>query len=951
MRPEARVGRSAHVAGICLLALAGCAHPESPEGGDLADQAVRDEASLLATTPVIHAYISDSLQIDQLGTGLTPQDANLFVGADPADGTASVDKPAGGPGDYLDWDDLGPEVLDHRLLDLNLPGGKDPSAFPRSNECVGTAQVLSKMDLTYIASANNTSYAYFGVQRSNNNGDAGYYWLFTRKAPQLIANDPRCRPGELRLVYDISGPGAGGTGDVLLAGHFKPNGTPLLTVYTANADANGVGAVAAVDFTAPIWTIDPSGTAAVAVNTSPTRAGSFGSQGVIATNGTDLEVEIFAEAAVPMRVFTGEDVCGATFHGSVVTRSSGSGGTNPDLKDLAGPAVFNFENVTAYANIDTECGTSVAYSAGALAEDITVTCHWEFDDGQTAEGCSGTVDLAPGVHTAAVTVTDTLTGCDDVVVTEEFVVGGALDVTVDVSDTCAQDFDYLATVEGSSGTIAYEWTFYGPQGEVIGASDAAGGNLDVSAAGAYSASVVVSDTRSNGAVCHATGGDSVDVYAPLGVALALDERCDQAFDYTASVTGGSPATALSWTFDGPNGESGTSSAASGIHAGSQGAWSASVTAYDVRASGLECDATATGAVGVHGDLAITATLDPTCGPSFTYDATTSGGSGGAVTWAFSGPGAVTASNGTATVSDAGTYTGTATVSETRGDQTCTAHDSDSADAFPALTASITLTESCEQGFGYQAAVAGGSGASTIAWTFSGPGTATDDGAGTVTTSSPGAYLATALVQDARLDATCAVAPSATTTVYAPLDVWAFVTGGCEEDVGYAAFSSGGSGSTAFAWTFSDGSKSSTASGTLAVGPQATGGASYGGDVTATDARSSGLACSDTASGSALVYSPIQVSLTAAAGGGTCPDLASDAITFAADISGGTGAFDLFWTDAACDGADACTVDPNDAQFCEGGSMALTVADAGVCPDATSETETWAKVTTVTVSDN
>ena len=46
------------------------------------------------------------------------------------------------------------------------------TSFPRSNECVGSSQVLSKMELTYVASANNEKYAYFAVQRSNVNAFA-----------------------------------------------------------------------------------------------------------------------------------------------------------------------------------------------------------------------------------------------------------------------------------------------------------------------------------------------------------------------------------------------------------------------------------------------------------------------------------------------------------------------------------------------------------------------------------------------------------------------------------------------------------------------------------------------------------------------------------------------------------------------------------------------------------
>lgn len=201
-------------------------------------------------TAILNTFISDSIQIDQKTPGTaSPEDANLFPGADPADGTASYNVPAGGPGTYIDWTNLGGDLANHRLLDLDGPGGRDPTSFPGSNECVGPSKVLSKMDLTYVASANNNQFAYFAVQRSDNNGDAGYYWIFNKKEPHLNPGEAPCKAGQSRLLYDISGSSGGSLGDVLLAGHFKPNGTPLLKVFHAKKSINNVPANAAIDFT------------------------------------------------------------------------------------------------------------------------------------------------------------------------------------------------------------------------------------------------------------------------------------------------------------------------------------------------------------------------------------------------------------------------------------------------------------------------------------------------------------------------------------------------------------------------------------------------------------------------------------------------------------------------------------------------------------------------------
>src|SRR5207248_8635933 len=124
--------------------------------------------------PTLNTYIgSKYVQIDQLDQtqgSVNPNDANLFIGNDPADGTASVNFPAGGAaGDYIDWNDspIADHLGDHLIYDFNVKG-PDASSFPGSDACVGSSQVLSKMDLTYVGAANNNQYADFAVQRSNN---------------------------------------------------------------------------------------------------------------------------------------------------------------------------------------------------------------------------------------------------------------------------------------------------------------------------------------------------------------------------------------------------------------------------------------------------------------------------------------------------------------------------------------------------------------------------------------------------------------------------------------------------------------------------------------------------------------------------------------------------------------------------------------------------------------
>jgi hypothetical protein len=418
--------------------------------------------TLESDPPTLNTFIQDAIQIDDLdGSG----DANLFLGDDPADGSASVDLPASAR-TFIDWNDLDPSQ--HVLRDLDGDDGRDHSSFPQSNECVNSSKVLSKMDLTYVASANNHEYAYFLVQRSANNGDAGYYWLFTKKPPKMIMGGGPCKASQAQLLYDISGPGPGGGGDILLGGHFSPSGGPLLTVYRAAMSQDDVPATDAIDFEGPLWAPDATGIANAVVNTTITDPGVLGSEGVKSMSGSALGEELIAEAAVPLSVFTSGSACGATFYGSVITRPSGSGGTSPDLKDLAGPALFNFGSTEAHAELTGSCDLTLGYSAGATGPDgepvAGATCEWEFSDGSTASGCAGVKPASPGVHSATVVVSDATSACVDDADAGSATVYAPLSISLDLDDgslSCPMDSDavtYTANVSGGTGASSVSWT-------------------------------------------------------------------------------------------------------------------------------------------------------------------------------------------------------------------------------------------------------------------------------------------------------------------------------------------------------------------------------------------------------------------------------------------------------------------------------------------------------------
>lgn len=549
-----------------------CGADGVPKALESTEESARVVTPSALTGQLLNTFDSRCLQIDQLAApAVPPADANLFTGGDPADGTASRNFPVCTSGTYIDWQDLGTDLPNHRLLDCpgdptQCTSGKDPSSFPRSNECVGPSSVLSKMDLTYVAASSNSQFAYFAVQRANNNGDAAYYWLFTQKEPIQAAGEAPCHSDEKRLKYDLTGstsPTA--QRDVLLVGHFHPSGEPLLRVYRARSSPSGRTAVQAIDFTdTTLWQEDASGVAAVAVNTTKTRAGSFGATGVLAKSGLapteDVEAEIFAEAAVNKSVFTGGSACGASFFGSVISRSSGSGGTSPDLKDLAGPGRFNFGSISASSSLTPTCGLTFGYQASATGTDgmpvASPSCSWNCGGGVTPTGCSGNQAAPAGSYSCTVTVTDPASGCVSEPITKSVNVCNPLSVSATMTATCSSSFGYEAAASGgcNPANVSYSWSFGGSCGPAPSSSTARTGTAAAMSPGsACSGTVVATDLRTDLATCTATASTSATPLAPLTVHIApvaAPPMCpmmsSDAVTYASSVTGGNGSYVYTW---------------------------------------------------------------------------------------------------------------------------------------------------------------------------------------------------------------------------------------------------------------------------------------------------------------------------------------------------------------------------------------------------------------------
>jgi hypothetical protein len=532
--------------------------------------------------------------LDANGNPLWGPDANLYLGNDPADASHSINRPnpngAFTNATWIDWNDL-TDVANHVQPDWQA-AGKDPTAFPQSNECVGPAQVLAKMDLVNVGFSNNGDFAFIAVQRAGNSGDAGYYWVFTKLPPHMDLGAAPCSATQQRLTYDIQ------AGDVLLVGHYHPSSTlPLLQAFKAVPQSGPGGvtnydAVSAIDYTnANLWSRDNTAVISVAVNETPTAVstllngfGTDGMKNLVNPNGTTcktpmacLDAETFAEAAVYSNFFTGGNACGVSFYASIITRSSGSGGTSPDLKDLAGPYKFNFGSAKVKATVTPSCDQKFGYEITSFqglggTEAAPSSCTWvlngpgfpanfQFDTtcgGYLAQQLLQNANLN-GSYTVRVTASGG-SNCTDTSADMPVNVYPPLAASCSLTPTCNLSFGYADGFSGGSGNASYTWTFTPPAGATAtpSSSTTASGTVTVGTGGvSYGAHLVITDQRADlPNQCTATCDKSTTPYAPVHVVLASSPAsltCSSAnsnFDttgtFTATASGGSGGYQYIW---------------------------------------------------------------------------------------------------------------------------------------------------------------------------------------------------------------------------------------------------------------------------------------------------------------------------------------------------------------------------------------------------------------------
>lgn len=530
-------------------------------------------------------------------------DANLYLGEDKDTllniGKTTYPQPSPsqsyaypGTGTFIDWESLlsdADKKPNHVRFDFQTGNATDPSSFPQSNSCVGSSQVLSKMDLTAVTVSNNATYAYFGVQRKDNNGDAGYMWLFTKQVPLNPTDGTGCGPTELR--YRLT------DGDVMFRGHFVPDVTEkLLFVYTiptnpptiVSGKTASVGNVTytavcpgggqpcyiempakdAINWTNGLWLEKADGVAAAAVNSSPAGAGSLGLGGVgaaLANGATEtvgtgqtaqtwkctdpagcMKANIFAEVAVPVAVFTGGGaVCNATFYGSVITRPSGNNPT-PDMKDLAGPYQFNFGSASITVSASPSCSQEFGYKidsfSGLGGPQTPTNCTWKLNgpgfaadyvfDSDCSSYPNGDVFAHAnlnGTYDLSVTADDGQ-GCSATGTTSVNAYP-VVDAGAAMTGSCTLEFSYDGSASGGSGDLSYSWAFTGPNSYSSGSSSLDGGPITVTDPGTYNGTLTVTDNRTDITGCNDTAPASAVVYAPLQLALAATPAsltCDPA---------------------------------------------------------------------------------------------------------------------------------------------------------------------------------------------------------------------------------------------------------------------------------------------------------------------------------------------------------------------------------------------------------------------------------------
>jgi hypothetical protein len=289
-----------------------------------------------------------------------------------------------------------------------------------------------------------------------------------------------------------------------------------------------------------------------------------------------MQENLFAEVAVDITTFIESGACGATFYGSVISRSSGTT-PSPDMKDLAGPYEFNFGSASVTAVVAPTCGTGTdaqfnykigtytGFAGGTVdlskCSGSGCACKWFLDGATTAfsTDCNYT-DVLKSVtgaspHTLKLEATDGF--CPASATIANINVWAPPTVTAALSSDClgALDFTYGATPGGVKGTAGYAWSFTGGH---TGTSTSQGGTITsgITAKSLITGKVTLTDTRLDplgNLACTAEATATTTAYLPIDVTITRDaapQTCpsmtSDAVTFLGTPSGGSGDYVLEW---------------------------------------------------------------------------------------------------------------------------------------------------------------------------------------------------------------------------------------------------------------------------------------------------------------------------------------------------------------------------------------------------------------------
>jgi hypothetical protein len=462
--------------------------------------------------------------------------------------------------------------------DIFLTGGKE-NQLDTWNPGAGSVG-SSKYDITQAYIANNSTDAFFGMERRGNNGTTAFDWEFNKRAPSdptFPDYIPTRTEGDVLVTFEMQGSGSSGSADPFRFVYDDPDVAP----NTANppADTDRDGKYVATTIAGIVTSINN--------NTTPSAPwGTVDSQGNWTTSG--IPRFEFAEAKVPLSLLgiSPADTCTAiSRHVQVRTRASST--DNSDLKDLTKIFSFDFFAPTNPTQTLAElCDAKFSFDSSI---DSGTAPDWKFE----------IADPSPGQATGV-----TLTGVSPLTLT---------------GPTHANGKSTWTATGKYSGQVS------------VGLPD-----------GQDTVTIAVSQSVADANSCDTSSSGSIVVHRGLGVTASLTPHCGNAFDYSATATGGVGTKSYSWSFQkrtstGPDvwTEVATRTGFSGsidmdnVAGGGQGTYKGVVTVTD------QADATTgkpactaqytTSSISVYDDLSATATVTPDCDSTFGWNTQVSGG--------------------------------------------------------------------------------------------------------------------------------------------------------------------------------------------------------------------------------------------------------------------------------------------------------------------------------------